>query len=123
MSRSSKIILGILSFLPFLLLIFYMGAVFNFVLEMIQISHQSEKPDAVFMWTRMAGVFIWAIVLGILTLGLKIYYIIHAINNKLIDQTEKIVWVLVFIFFGIVGYPAYWISRIWNVRDNTTSIS
>ena len=123
MSRSSKIILGILSFLPFLLLLFYMGAVFNFVLEMIQISHQTEKPDAVFMWTRMAGVIIWAIVLGFLTLGLKIYYIIHAINNKLIDQTEKIVWVLVFIFFGIVGYPAYWVSRVWNTPHKTQTTS
>jgi hypothetical protein len=90
---------------------------------MIQISHQAEKPDAVFMWTRMAGVFIWAIVMGIITLGLKIYYIIHVINNKLIDQTERIVWVLVFIFFGIVGYPAYWISRVWNTRDNSSATS
>ena len=123
MSRSNKIILGILSFLPFVILIFYISAIFTYVIEMMKISQTSDKPVAIYMWTRMAGVLVWALVLAFLVLGLKIYYIIHAINNKLIDQTEKIVWVMVFIFFGIVGYPAYWVSRIWNTPNKPTTSS
>lgn len=123
MSRGSKIILGILSFLPFVLLVFYLGAVFSFVGEMIVATRAGEKPDAVFVWTRMSTVILMAIVLGLVALGLKIYYIIHAINNKSINSSEKIVWILVFVFVGLIGYPIYYITRILKEPENTVPTS
>ena len=46
---------------------------------------------------------------------LKIYYIIQVVNNQALDSTERIIWILVFIFAGMIGYPVYWYMRIWKV--------
>lgn len=50
--------------------------------------------------------------LGLLSFGLLIYYVIHAINNKNIDSNEKIVWVIVFVVGVIVAFPIYYFMRI-----------
>jgi hypothetical protein len=50
----------------------------------------------------------------VLSAGLLIYFIIHVINNKTIDSTERIIRILVFIFAGMVGFPVYWYMRIWK---------
>ena len=123
MTRGSKILLGILSFLPFVLLIFYLGAIFTFVTEMMAIQHTGEKPDPIFVWTRVSGVIVWAILLGLLSLGLKIYYIIHAVNNKAIESSERLVWVLIFVFVGLIGYPIYWVLRVWGGPTTTAPTS
>jgi len=46
-----------------------------------------------------------------------IFYIIHAINNKAIDSNERIIWILIFIFAGMIGFPVYWFMRIWQTKE------
>jgi len=116
MSKSAKIFLGILTFLPFVFFTIYLGIVFQFVRE-IMLYHRATPEDVFFqMWPA----FIYIGLLVIAKIGLLIYYIIHAVNNKRIDSTERIVWILVFIFAGMIGYPIYWYLRIWR-EDNGVS--
>jgi len=63
---------------------------------------------------NMILIVIFALLMGITSLGCLIYYIIHCINNKYIEGNERIAWILVFVFAGIVGYPIYWYMRIWK---------
>jgi hypothetical protein len=30
------------------------------------------------------------------------------------DGTERVIWILVFLFAGLVGYPIYWYMRVWK---------
>lgn len=46
--------------------------------------------------------------------GLLIYYIIHVVNNKMIDSNERLIGILVFIFANMIGFPIYWYMRIWR---------
>lgn len=105
--------LGILSMLPLLLLLGYMVAFFSFFITIFKHAQQEDiLPEMVLAhigW--IAGI---GILLGLSMLGLLIYFIIHVINNKWVDGTERIVWVLVFIFAGMIGFPVYWYMRIWN---------
>jgi|SRR6516164_5115032 hypothetical protein len=110
MSKSAKIFLGILTFLPFVFFIFYLGFILQFVRDFM--FYHNRPPEDFFF--QMWPAFIAIGLLVIAKIGLLIFYLIHAINNKRIDSTERIVWIFVFIFVGMIGYPIYWYLRIWK---------
>jgi hypothetical protein len=59
------------------------------------------------------------ILLGLLSLGLLIFYIVHVASNKEIQPVERLMWVLLFIFIGVIAFPIYWLLRIWNTPTTT----
>lgn len=115
MSKSKKIWIGILSFLPLLIslvLIIYMITVFARMPFGDMQHNNGDVPPAWFL-SNMFGMFIWIILSVFIHLGLMIYFIIHAINNTRVKSEERIIWVLVFIFASSIGFPIYWGIRIW----------
>ncbi|MFT3704119.1 MAG: hypothetical protein QM802_17260 [Agriterribacter sp.] len=124
MSKSAKILLGILTLLPIVGMGFYILAFFKTFAE---ISHQTITSDGINQtlpfdfFRQFFSVAIWAILSGLLSIGLLIYYIIHVVNNKIIDGNERLVWILVFIFAGMIGFPIYWYMRIWQEHPGETS--
>jgi len=113
MSTSRKLLLGILSFLPIILFVVYLIIFFGFFITIFRHVHEEDVLPAMVM-ERVAGLMVAIMLLAFCSLGLLIYFIIHSINNKAIDSTERIVWVLVFIFAGMIGFPVYWYMRIWK---------
>lgn len=114
MSKSRRLLIGILSFLPLVLLVFYVVLFFHFFLT---IFHNMQEPDVFppMLVEHMLQIVGVAVFIGICTLALKIYFIIHAVNHTAIDSSERVVWILVFIFAGMIGYPVYWYLRIWKM--------
>lgn len=110
MSRTAKIILGIVTILPFIFFAIYLSYIFRFIQDMI-IYHRSNPEDVFF---QLMPAFIYIGLLVIAKIGLLIFYIVHAVNNQRLDSTERIVWILIFIFAGTIGYPIYWYLRIWK---------
>jgi asparagine N-glycosylation enzyme membrane subunit Stt3 len=106
--------LGIFTFLPFVLLLTYLFSIAFLVKDAIL--HQDDSMP----FPILADVFfmvIVALIMGLLSLGLLFYYIIHAINNTHLETNEKLIWVLVFVFASIAGFPLYWYMRIWKGPD------
>jgi Phospholipase_D-nuclease N-terminal len=114
MNRTKKNWLGILSFLPIIVGIFAIIYMFtNFLPEILKLERMGEEPDPLYVFSKM-GPFIALIILSaLLHLGLLIFFIIHAINNKQVKSEERIIWILVFIFVSSIGFPIYWGLRIW----------
>jgi hypothetical protein len=113
MSKSRKLLLGILSLLPIILLVVYLvGFIYFFMAVYRHANHEEVLPMLLFQ--HMAWLLLAIILLVLFALGLLIYFIIHALNNRLIDSTERIVWILVFVFAGTIGFPIYWYMRIWK---------
>ncbi|MGE5105977.1 MAG: hypothetical protein ACM3H8_00405 [Sphingobacteriales bacterium] len=112
MSKSSKLLLGLLSILPLILKAVIIIQVFSFFPDMIYWGHNEPDPYTVF--TTMSPVFITAIITGVITVGLLIFFIVHMLNNKKIESGERIIWIIVFLLAGSVGYPIYWYLRIWK---------
>ena len=109
MTKSSRVWLGILTFLPIVLLFAYMFSVAFIVRDAIRYGDE-DLPLPV-----LSGVFwmvIIALMLGLLSFGLMIYYIIHVVNNKKIDNNERIIWILVFLVGSIITFPVYYFMRI-----------
>ena len=75
-------------------------------------NHEDALPEIIL--ERIGMIIGFAVLLGMVSLGVKIYFIILAVNNMAIDGTERLVWILIFVFAGLIGYPIYWYMRIWN---------
>ncbi len=113
MSASSKTWTGIIGFLPFLLFIVYMGWFFgSFADIMVTAINQERAPVEVEFVKNMMSMILLAIIMGMAALAAMIIYIIHVVNNKSIESGEKIVWIVLFIFAGLIAYPVYWFMRI-----------
>jgi uncharacterized membrane protein YjgN (DUF898 family) len=123
MSSSSKIFLGVLTLLPFVLIIIYFVAFLSSFMNIIQASHQGNQqaPFPEDFFKHFIGLIVLVMVAGLLSLGLLIYYIIHAINNNAIDSNERLVWILIFVFAGMIGFPVYWFMRIWQTKPVNVS--
>jgi len=113
LSRTQKIVAGFFTLVPFLLVPYIVYEVFHFVFTTINLSQQGE-PDPADIFAGIISFIGPVILCGITSLGLLVFYIMHSISNKSIDTTERVVWILVFIFVGVIAFPVYWIMRIWN---------
>jgi hypothetical protein len=113
MQKSNKILVGIFSLLPLMLMLIYMFVFFSFMLTMFR-NPQQEEFFPQMMFQHIGWIFGIGILMGLSTLALLIYFIIHVVNNNIIDSTERIVWVLIFVFVGMIGFPIYWYMRIWK---------
>ena len=112
MSRSTKLLLGLLSFLPII-----MGAVIVFmVISMIPsfIQWDNYEPDPYEVFDIFRPIFLIGFFAGVISIGLLIFFIMHLVRNKKIESTERIIWVLVFLLASGIGYPIYWYMRIWK---------
>lgn len=110
MSKASKIFVGLVTLIPFIGVPIFLAQLFIFV---VHVSQNPDPPPA----ETLAGIFSFALPLAVTvltTLALMVFYIVHALNNKTIDSTEKVIWILIFIFIGAIGFPIYWFMRLWN---------
>src|SRR5688572_21550764 len=99
MSQENKTVSGILSFLPLVAFIAYMIVFFSFIFNVMpELDRNYDEEEIIFPY--LFNMIIFAIILGIVSLGVLVYFIIHAVNNKTIDSTERLVWILIFIFTG-----------------------
>ena len=115
MNRSKKIWIGFLSFLPLLLgigALIYMFA--GFLPAMIRLEEEGGADTMpLSVLSQMMPFILLILISALLHIGLLIYFIIHAVNNKQVKQEERIIWVLVFIFVSSIAFPVYWAIRIW----------
>lgn len=115
MTKNQKIVLGIFTILPF---VGFILAIFAFISAFTFISTTFDPVTTGAFHTAFIGVFILIGLLSLLSLGLLIYYIIHAINNKNLKNEERIMWILLFIFIANIAFIIYWIMRIWNDKTS-----
>ena len=112
MSRNSKLFIGLLSFLPIILVFILLFMILGLIPTFIEWDQYDPAPQEVF--GVFGPVFFLGIFLGMLSLALLIFFIMHLVRHKAMDSTEKVIWILVFLFAGIVGYPIYWYMRVWK---------
>lgn len=112
LSQGQKILIGILTLLPFLIGPYVFFQIFSFI--MTAASQDNFEPEPASILSAVFSFIFPIILISIISLGLFIFYIIHAINTKTMDTTERLIWILLFIFVGIIVFPIYWFLRIWN---------
>jgi len=118
LNKSSKIILGILTFLPLLFVISFLGFIIINFFSMF-FSQEPVMPLMLFSYLSYILPYVFPIIL--LSMGLFVFYIIHIVQNALLDTEKRILWVVVmFLAYG-VAIPTYWYIHIW--KDNSSKVS
>ena len=117
LSKGQKIILGICTLIPLLLVPVVVWQVFHGILNIIELNEFDDPaPRKILMEVfSFAGPMLLLIFISFM---LVIFYIVHAVTNKRLQPAEQVLWVLLFIFFSGIAFPVYWIVRIWNNSDN-----
>jgi len=112
MKKSTKVWLGILTFLPvifisvflFLFITLFLSNIYNF-----ENFENNLKED---FFRSMIISFIFLVIAVIIKLGLLIYYVIHVSDNENNDSTKKIMWILILVFVGTIGGVIYYFMEI-----------
>jgi len=116
MKPSTKTWLAIFTFLPLVLLILCFGFIFIiFVDNIAELQHNHDKFPLEFLHSLFWFVFL-LILMAIISLGIKIFYIVHVNNNEKNDTNKKVMWTLILIFIGLVGSIIYYFIEISPIK-------
>lgn len=123
MTKQKKLWLGIFTFLPTLFIIAYIVS-FAFMFMGITMD-EIDGDDPTVFFASFGIMFIFLILAIVLGLGIMIYYIIHAANNKAFSETNRLIWILVLIFASGVGSIVYFFVNIYPLPsqgDHTAAV-
>ncbi len=119
MKKSTKIWLGILTFLPMFLIFAYIFHIFTaFIPTAIRLenSHQ-EVPIELFQSISVMILFIALAI--IIKMGIMIYYIVHASNNPKNENNTRIMWIVLLVLVGTISSIVYYFLEILPSKDNS----
>jgi uncharacterized membrane protein YozB (DUF420 family) len=102
-----KVLLGGATLLPFLYMIIFMG----FMISAFGLSFSSDAPMP---QINLPILFAVHLIVGILSVGLIVFYIVNVFKNERVDKDKKAVWAVVLIMGGIIAMPIYWYLYFWK---------
>ena len=117
MSKSKKIWLGVFTFLPLIFLIIYVVVFFSFFLNGVDSTYPQEGTSPNFFAGSYVLLFVIIVLMAIVSLGLLIYYIVHANSNPKFDSNQKLIWILILLFASGVGSMIYYFMEIVPLKD------
>jgi hypothetical protein len=60
------------------------------------------------------GIFVLHLFTILLMIALMPFYIILAVKNELLDQSMRIIWVVLLCTLGLLANPVYWYLYVWR---------
>ncbi|MBL6446953.1 PLDc N-terminal domain-containing protein [Fulvivirga sp. 29W222] len=121
MSTSKKVILGLFTILPLILLMVYFIFFFMFFINIA--SHEMHKDILPEEFPLFLQSFIPMMILMFMAVSsgfiLMIYYIILISKNRSFDSTQRIIWVLIVVFTSTIGQIAYFIVEVWPDKPDS----
>jgi uncharacterized membrane protein len=116
MSKSIKIVVGLLTLLPIVGVIFYLWFFFRMFTSIVA---NTGAPDAIAMEDNFTSFFSMLLLMMAFNIGLLIFYIVHVVKNKALTSDERLMWILLFIFISFISFGIYWALKIWGEGDKT----
>ena len=111
LNKPTKIVLGILTYLPILAAISIIGfVIFNFLSMFF-----NQEPAMPLMYLSYLSYIIpYFFPIIFLSMGLYIFYLVHIIRNQYFDNEKRILWIVVLFVLGGITMPIYWYIHIWK---------
>jgi energy-coupling factor transporter transmembrane protein EcfT len=110
MSKTTKLLLGGATLLPFLYMIFFFIVIFSFILFNSQ-GEASPEPGPPALLLLIFPLHMLAMML---VFGLTIFYIINVFRNERVEKDKKALWAVVIFLGNMIAMPIYWYLYIWK---------
>ena len=95
MNRTKQLLLGLVTVLPLVYLVYFMIAMFKL-----------RIPFDLMIKMQLGA--------AVVIIALLIYYIRHVYTSKVLQDNKKTMW-LIILFFGYpISMPVYWYLNIWK---------
>jgi uncharacterized protein YacL len=120
LSKNQKFWIGVLHFLPLIGIIFYFIFFFTFFINNIEnLENQQPNTAPTEFIKGFLGAVIILIISVLISIGVKIFDIIHLTKNNKNDTNNKILmWVLLFVFVGTIAEIIYYFIEILPKKEN-----
>jgi ATP-dependent Zn protease len=79
-----------------------------------KIEEKNNQPPAELLGVGFAGLFAAHFITIFLMMGLMPLYIILVVKSVRLDQTMRIVWVVLICMLGMFAMPVYWYLYVWR---------
>jgi hypothetical protein len=79
-----------------------------------KIEENDNRPPSALFPIGFAGLFAAHLITILLIMGLMPLYIILVVKSDRLDQTMRIVWVVLICMLGMFAMPIYWYLYIWR---------
>ncbi len=115
LTTTQKTLIGIAHFLPVIGFVAYLFFFFSFFLNNFANieNHNAQGPPSLAFFKGFFSMFIIMGFTTLLSLGVKIFDIIHVTKSNKKDGNNKVLmWVLLFIFTGIISEIIYYFVEI-----------
>ncbi|WP_300569319.1 hypothetical protein [Flavobacterium sp.] len=125
LTKNQKVLVGILHFLPVIGLITYFVFLFSFIFGNIQnLEHHSGKELPIEFFKDFLGAFIVIMLTVLISIGVKVFDIIHLTKSNKNDTKNKILmWILLFVFAGTIAEIVYYFLEILpEKKENNTDL-
>lgn len=109
MNKTTQIFLGVLTFLPFLIILSSIGWGMYTIIETV-LSPEAVNPLMYLSYLGYVIPFLFFYTLFYLALG--IFYLAHIIRNPFLDTEKKGLWFVVLIVLNGLSMPFYWYLHI-----------
>ena len=119
MKNSTKFWLGVLTFIPFFLMLFFMVYFLDFI---INAEYNKGVFSEIFLqdFSMLIGVIAFTI---ILKLSIMVYYIIHLSNNPDKESNIKVIWIAFLVLMNTIGSIIYYFLEILPSKRPNQSIA
>jgi len=118
MSKVKKIILGLFTVWP----VVYITSVFGYILSHFDTVFSSLNELDNTQMTKMVLTIFTIQFLTIISMFVLLFiFIKNVFKNDRVNQSEKVLWLIVLFFGNMIAMPVYWYLYIWKEPANTVS--
>ncbi len=110
LSNAGKWIVGILTGLQLFGALAMVIWIVSYYLPVFMTVVQSGEPETII--GSLTGFIVAAVILGLVSTGLLIFYIVHVAMNKSLTTPMKVLWILLFLIFGVIPEVVYFFMEI-----------
>ncbi|MGH9873619.1 MAG: hypothetical protein ACRD9S_14315 [Pyrinomonadaceae bacterium] len=79
-----------------------------------KIDEDTSQPPSGFLPIGFAALFVAHFITILLILGLMPLYIVLVVKSDRLDQTMRIIWVVLICMLGMFAMPVYWYLYVWR---------
>lgn len=110
MSTGSKVFLGIMTFLPIVAVIALIIFWVSFIVSVVDAPYSASNDQEMTQGFIKFGIGI--AVTALLSIGLTIFYAVHAWRNQRMNESNRTAWLLINIFGGTIAHLIYFFMHI-----------